>query len=308
LNETKRFSEADIDEILADHEEMIREALASGLAENDITNKFGDAAKVAADLAADACGRKRTEERGNRTESQAFAGVPPSGALTLTFKLASEDLSVVAEDRSDLVVTCKGNAPLSRYEIGFDGHEFRIKRIERDASGWFRRGSMSFDVRVPASTVLEDVVLQAASGDYVFTSLRAKSLKVNTASGDGCVDDGSFDSMKIASVNGDLRLDKLIAGDIAVVQVSGDLSVSHLVGEGTIQIVSTSGDVQITDSTCVDAVFHTVSGDLEGKEFYPETIEIRGISGDVDIDNADKTRPIRVKSTKSISGTIRIRQ
>jgi len=48
----KHINEGEIEEILRDHEEMIDEALAEGLSEEDITKKFGNPEQVAADISA----------------------------------------------------------------------------------------------------------------------------------------------------------------------------------------------------------------------------------------------------------------
>ncbi len=305
LNESKRFTEAEIKDILADHEEMINEALHSGLAEADIESKFGNPRKVAADLT-ESCGSRHAKESKREDDAPVFAQVPPNGTVHLTFKLPSEDVTITAEARDDVAVFVEGDAPADRYEIGFFGNEFVIRPKKNEFRGWFRRGTLSFDVRIPGRMTVGDVVFQQASGDYKIDGVKAGKLKINTASGDGEIVDGSIDLIDIASVNGDLRMERLIIGTVSISQVSGDLSIEHTVCEGDLEIGSTSGDVEILDTTCANATFHTVSGDLEGTEFYPVTLRFNSVSGDVNIENTDRTRTIQVKTSNSISGTIHI--
>jgi len=307
LNETKRFTEAEINDIVADHEEMIGEALASGLAEADIESKFGNPRKVAADLLESKGGASVREPKPESAKA-IFAGVPPSGTIGITIRLASDDVSITAETRDDVAVYCDRSVPAERYEIGFLDKEFVIRMKKGDVGTWFHRGAIAFDVRIPLAMSVGDVLFQQASGDYAIAGVKAASLKINTASGDGDIADGSFERIEIGAVNGDLRLARLIVGDVSISQVSGDLSVMHLVCEGDLSFTSTSGDVEIVDSVCANAIFHTVSGDFEGTEFYPETIAFHSVNGDVEINNADRSRPITVKSSKTVSGTIRIRE
>ena len=55
-----------------------------------------------------------------------------------------------------------------------------------------------------------------------------------------------------------------------------------------------------------EATFKTVSGDLDGKNFYVKEISLKSVSGDVNIVNDDKTREIKVKNKKTLSGDINI--
>ncbi|MFA5007139.1 MAG: DUF4097 family beta strand repeat-containing protein [Candidatus Izemoplasmatales bacterium] len=307
LSETKRFSETEINDILADHEEMIGEALRSGLSEADIETKFGSPRKVAADLV-ESCGAKRDRDEPKDASGAVFAAVPPEKKIDIAIRLASDDIDLVAESRADIAVFVDGRISMDRYEIGFSGHEFYVRMKKGEKGGWFDRGARRFDIRIPSDLEVGDIVIQQASGDYKVAGIKAATFKINIASGDGTIADGAFERVDIASVNGDIRIAHLIVGTLFVTQVSGDLDVEHLVCEGDMTFASTSGDIAIVDSTCRHAVFHTVSGDLEGTEFYPESIELHSVSGDVEINNADRSRPIAVKSTKSLSGTIRIRE
>ena len=58
---------------------------------------------------------------------------------------------------------------------------------------------------------------------------------------------------------------------------------------------------------CQEAILKTVSGDLEGKEFYPNEVTLKSVSGDIDIENSDSSREIIVKSSKSVSGEVNIK-
>jgi len=305
LSESKRFTEAEINDILADHEEMISEALASGLAETEIETKFGNPQKVATDLI-DSCGAKHAKDSKREDGAAVFTGVPPAGVINLTFRLASEDITITAEARDDIAVFAEGDAKVDLYEIGFVGNEFVIKMKKNQFRGWFQRGELSFDVRIPGRMEVGEVIFQKASGDYKIDGVKAAKLRINIASGDGEISDGSIEQIDIASVNGDLKMERLILGAVSINQVSGDLVIEHVVCEGDLEIGSTSGDVEIIDTTCANASFHTVSGDLEGSEFYPATIKLNSVSGDVNIENTDRTRTIQVKTTHSISGSIRI--
>jgi DUF4097 and DUF4098 domain-containing protein YvlB len=100
----------------------------------------------------------------------------------------------------------------------------------------------------------------------------------------------------------------VIAGSVELMQVSGDIDIAHLVCEGEMNASTTSGDIQIKDSTCHACVFRTVSGDFDGQEFYPESVELKSVSGDICIKNHDRSRQIDVKAVRTVSGDVSINE
>lgn len=305
LNKLK-FGEQEIADILRDHEEMIGEAIAGGLAEQDIEQKFGSPEKVAHDLS-DMC------RHGETASDPSINGWKPAGTFALpekmfnvSLRLASEDLTVEKGEGSEIAVFVKGYGPLDLFEIGFFDGEFVVRRKARSTSSWFHREGLDFLIRFPANAKIGTVSQHTASGDFVYAGLACEGIEVNTASGDGFIHDCACQRFQFHAVNGDLHFVDVTCIDVSIGQVSGDVRFEHLHCAGDIEITNTSGDVTLIDSECKHAMFRTVSGDLEGTEFYPESVELRSVSGDISIQNKDSLRKIIVTSAKSVSGSVRI--
>ncbi len=300
------FGDHEIADILRDHEEMINEALAGGLAEADIEQKFGNPEKVAKDIS-DMC--KHGEPAGDpEADGWKLTGTfaVPEGTFNVQFRLASEDLTVEKGEVTEITVFSKGQGQTDQFEIGFVDNDFTIRRKTKSVSSWFHRDGLDFLVRFPEKAKIGTIHQHSASGDFVYSGIAGEAIEVNTASGDGFIRDCACQKIQFHAVNGDLHFADVTCIDVTIGQVSGDVRFERLHSAGDIEINNTSGDVTVQDSECKRASFHTVSGDLEGTEFYPETVELRSVSGDISIKNKDITRKITVTVAKSLSGSVRI--
>ncbi|MFH0992927.1 MAG: DUF4097 family beta strand repeat-containing protein [bacterium] len=300
------FGEQEIADILRDHEEMITEAIAGGLAEQDIEQKFGSPEKVAHDLS-DMC-RHGDIAADPSTEGWNPAGkfAVPDEKFNVLFRLASEDLTVEKGEGSEIAVFTKGRGSLDQFEFGFFDGQFVVRRKSKTTSSWFHREGLDFLIRIPANAKVGTISQHTASGDFVYSGVTSEGIEVNTASGDGFIRDCACQNFAFHAVNGDLHFVDVTCIDMTIGQVSGDVRFERAHCTGDIEINNTSGDVTLLDSECKRAFFHTVSGDLEGTEFYPESVELRSVSGDISIHNKDFTRKIIVTSAKSVSGSVRI--
>ncbi len=302
----RKFSEKEINDILADHEEMITEALAAGLDTADIAKKFGSPEKVASDIA-ELCQREQVEQNApdGYQEAQSFE---LTGSTDIDIKLISEDLVFETDGGTKLRVYYKGDIPLDRYEINLSRGSFLLRRKNGDVnSSWFHRNDMDFVIRIPGKSAIGKLNYQSTSSDSVFQNLKLESFAANTTSGDAMVNNLCGNSFKITSVSGDIHLNNLHVESLNLSEVSGDALIEKTQVKANIEINSVSGDVKIIASECKTAAFRTVSGDMNGEEFYPESVELKSVSGDMVIKNTDHFRVINVKSAHSVSGDVSIR-
>jgi len=300
-----KIDSAEINDILADHEEMIREAKAQGLSDEEILSKLGDPAKVAQDIA-DLCEHKRPEKVSNPNDHSAGVFKPGNDLINLTIQLVSEDIQVEADGGTTIRVTYEGNIPLDYYEIGLNGNHFVLKRLNKHFGFTLRSSNMEFHVLVPQSMKVGTTAISGVSGDYNLDGLRTETLNCNSTSGDGLLKDIKAKNVKISSVSGDVSLNQIVSHDMLLSEVSGDANINQCKVEQTFDINTVSGDLKVTDSSCATANFRTVSGDLQGTEFYPEVVEMKSVSGDIFIRNHDASKSVNVRSARSVSGTVRI--
>ncbi len=303
--EALKLDASEINDIISDHEEMIREAKAQGLSDDDIVAKLGDPVKVAQDIA-DLCEHKRPQKEINPKAHSAGVFTPGFDVTNLTIQLVSEDITIETDGGNTIRITYEGNVPLDYYEIGLSGNTFVLKRLNKHLGFSLRSSQMEFHVLVPQSMKVGTCQISTVSGDFMLDGLRAETIQHNGTSGDGAIKDIKAKFVKISSVSGDVSLNQVISQELNLSEVSGDASIEASKIEHTFDINTVSGDIKVKNSACETANFRTVSGDLEGIEFYPEAVEMKSVSGDIVIRNHDNTKNINVRSAKSVSGTVRI--
>jgi hypothetical protein len=308
-NELKRrnFSEQDIEEIVKDHVEMIEEAKNEGLNEDEIQAKFGNPATLAQDL----MDSRSTDVPASNPSMEGYTLLEAFPVLDPTFdvkvSLVNDDVDYLIHDKESIEVYYKDIKKVDNYHCRFDGKDFVLE--EKKKLGLMvgvRLNSGRFIIKVPSNlvskqsvfkfvsgdllvdkVVTDDLDLKTTSGDVKVKAIEAKHLKLSTVSGDVSIYNGSLDSVNLSLISGDAKFDQItVSGDIYINTVSGDVAVNHV------------------ESGYVD--FKTVSGDCSGLEFYPKSIKLKSISGDINIHNKDKERKIEVLGKRAISGQVRI--
>lgn len=304
--QSKGLSKEDITEILSDHQEMIDEALAEGLSEEEIETKFGNPSKIADDLSDLA--KLETKNTVNANEYTLYKSFPVlEKEMNIDIHFVNEDFHLEKSESNDIEVYYKGKGKLEDYEFGFDGQTFYAKSKKQIKSIFFsfRHNEFEFLIKVPTTSVLltslhsvssditvddlkcDSFVLKSTNGDLVFTNVKTKSFKFDNVNGDLHITNFESNDLRLSNVNGDVRFDNVeISGDAVFNTVSGDFSIDTM--------------------KCRECHFQTVSGDMSAKDFYPDAIRLQSVSGDISIRNEDKSKTIRIISQKSLSGDIRI--
>lgn len=307
LNE-RRVKPEEIEEILADHEEMIKTALAEGLSEADIAKRFGDPEKLADELAD--CPKAEPGESESPEGYQAWKTFPVNGSLlSLDIRLVSEGLLVQTGDHPDLRVFKKGKTKTDDYEIALSGTLFTLRTPRNVGGSLFgirREIDLDFFVELPAGIRLDSVKFATVSGDSAFLNLSGADWSLETTSGDLSLNALGAKDIRWNSVSGDVQAENSVFASLSASSVSGDLVLKNVQVAGNLRIHSVSGDARAEDCTAGETELESVSGDVRGKEFYPESLRMKSVSGDVILENKDKNR-IKVVSTRTTSGELIIR-
>jgi len=304
--QNKGLSEGDISEILKDHQEMINEAVAEGLSEEEIETKFGNPSRIADDLSDLAkLETKNTVDVSDYTLYQSFT--VNYDEINVDIHFVNEDFHLEKSSSKEVEVYYRGSGKLEDYEFGFEGQTFyaKSKKIKKPSFFNFNHNEFEFLIKIPVVNVLltslrsvnsditvddlacDNFVMKSTNGDLVFTNIITKSFKFDNVNGDLTITNLNANDLRLANVNGDVNLEKLnISGDVVFNTVSGDLSINGM--------------------QCRECHFQTVSGDMDADEFYPDAVSLKSVSGDISIHNKDKTREIRIISQKSLSGDIKI--
>lgn len=294
-----------IDEIIGDHEDMIREAMSEGLSEADLQTKFGEPSRLAAELA----------EASNREEPM----TAPAGEAWKTFALSSAELSIDIKlvNENVTVRLCDGNevrvhcdAPASRlkeYECTYQNNLLSLHAPRTKGFALFGSGSNdhSFELFVPRSALVVFLKATTVNGDVVCVGLDSSQVESNTTNGDLDVSSGAIGRLRFHTVNGDVRLNQTNLGSVQGSSVAADVTIQSVKIKGDLILNSVSGDAEIRDSVADYAELSTVSGDLHGIEFYPVRIALKSVSGDIRIENKRRDA-VEVVRRSTVSGSIEI--
>lgn len=294
-----------IDEIVADHEDMIREAMNEGLSETDLHTKFGSPTRLAAELAE----ASDTAKENAVPVTDAWKSFPMTSAeLTLDIKLINEDINVRLHDGNEISVYSNASASrLSDYECSYRGGILTLHAPRTKGFSLFGRGSndQSFDLLVPRSALVVQAKVTTVNGDARCDGLEASQFESNTTNGAIHLSSGLIGRLKFNTVNGDVRLEKIEVGTIQGSSVAADVSIQSAKIKGDLILNSVSGDADIRDSVADYAELSTVSGDMNGLEFYPVRIALKSVSGDIRIANKRRDA-VEVVRRSTVSGSIEI--
>jgi len=315
-NELKnlKINSNEIKEILADHEEMMEEALKEGLSEEELVTKFGNPSKLAKDLYEDS---KNVHTNLNQyVEEGEFAGIEGyelyksfevEELKEITVKLVSEDISVYPYDGNQIEVLIKEVSEPEKFEITFESGSFKIiRKSSKLFISFSKKSSGQIIVRYPKLAKLEDYHVETVSGDCVIKGIDTTTLKVKSTSGDFNVQGVNAEKGELSTVSGDFVMVDMEFETVSMSSVSGDCNVKDLKVVNEISVNTVSGDFQFRNTYAKNASLSSVSGDINGQEFYVDTVDLKSVSGDINITNHDKTKPIAVGRKRTISGDLNI--
>lgn len=299
---------SEIIEIIDDHKEMIEEALNQGLTEAEINEKFGDPKNLAKDI-----------EINQTKEEESFMDkeIPKEFKLhdkfevnndlkNIDISLISEDLSFEVTSGSEIEVYYKNVNNLDKFTVKFENGKFTLKRDKSSKLFFNTNRSADLLLKVPRAS-LEDCEIKTISGEIDLVEITTQVLKIKSTSGDIEIQNVHTKELAVTTVSGSVEVVSCEAKNVDLSSVSGDYDIDRLSCEEDLSINSVSGDFEIENTSADNAVVKTVSGDIDGKEFYPSTLSLSSVSGDITIDNSDKLKVIDIKKKKTLSGDIKIK-
>lgn len=200
------------------------------------------------------------------------------GDVTVVLQIASGDVTVHATEtvRTSIEISGYDKAMPPRVSCEPVGDGYRVTIEHRSKRGWgfsFGRGP-SFELTVPIGTRIDG----AAGSAELEVRGALGSLAFRTGSGDVAFDEIAGD-VQIACASGDVS-GRAIGGHFSFKGASGDLDIGSIGGGALIR--SASGDVQVRRLDGPSTL--TIgSGDIELREVGAGSVNVRAISGDVQV-------------------------
>ncbi len=302
----KGLCTGDIEEIIKDHQEMIEEALSSGLDEADIYTKFGSPAKVADDLKD--LVKLDTKNEENVQEYKLLKTFPILDEdISIEIAFINEDFHLEKSESDSIEVYYKGKGDISTYEFSYINQVFNAKAPKNFKRAFlrFRSQEFTFLIKVPSVHIL-NASLHSINSDITVDQLTVDRFKLKNTNGDVNFTNLNVKEYLFDTVNGDVEMTNVQVDSIKFSSVNGDVSMNNINVANDVFINTVSGDFEIKQMSCHECHFQTVSGDIDAHEFYPEIISLQSISGDISIRNQDESKTIQIKSKKSLSGSIKI--
>lgn len=139
-------------------------------------------------------------------------------------------------------------------------------------------------VQIPAS--VENIEIEAKSGDISMRQLNAENISVHTLSGDIYIKNTQSRQMEINAISGDIELKKICAE--------------------VLKLQTTSGDVRYEDVVANEISLKTTSGDLGGRQLESRSVFVRAVSGDISLNMKCYDEKLYAYA-HSISGSIKVK-
>ncbi|GIF78569.1 DUF4097 family beta strand repeat-containing protein [Asanoa siamensis] len=205
---------------------------------------------------------------------------PVEGPVTVSFRIGSGSVDVVAEERTSAAVEVEpadrrgeSRRLADETEVEFRGDTLHV--VTPNQSGFrLRGGSVAIRVRVPLDSAITG---KSASADVTCDG-RVGTLQVEAASGDVTAEHVSGDAT-VGTASGDVRLSR-VDGHLRAKGASGDLRVREV--GGSVAGKYASGDVNVEEAGG-DISVETASGDISIGRAQRGTARITSASGDVRI-------------------------
>jgi DUF4097 and DUF4098 domain-containing protein YvlB len=203
--------------------------------------------------------------------------------------IAAGRIEIQTVDTAETVVDVEAiRGDLESLKVFQHGRDIVIENRKR-----FGFGNDEYEVRIRAPHG-SDIDLSLASAD-IRADGRFGSLEINTASGD--VEVGEVErNAKVRSASGDVQVGP-VAGRVDVNTASGDVQVHTAGAGGTIR--SASGDIQI-GRAAQRVTVQTASGDQTIESVAEGSVDLKSASGDVQVGIKEGSR-LRVDA-RSLSG------
>jgi len=299
------MSEAEMNEIIADHEDMISAAIQEGLSEEELVSKFGDPKHLADELAGETP-KVRQDMDDEFSLWQEFT--PTDGKQTVEVKLVSEDVEYYLTEKNQIEVYANRTKRLTSYQLSYDNGALQLKRNKEVGIISFipfRFGEVSFKIGFPITMTIADFSHTSVNSDVEIVGIHVERFKLVTTNGDVQIDSAKLGDASWNTVNGDIQVQSSQFNSIASTQVSGDFELRDSSISETLKIHTVSGDAKIENCDCDLLDLESVSGDVVGKNLYPQKASLKSVSGDILICNQEQ-KPIQVIRSHSVSGEIQI--
>lgn len=176
------------------------------------------------------------------------------------------------------------------------------------------------EIRIPSNKALEDLELDNVSSDSDISGIHAKNVSIKSTSGDLNLEDVQAMQLMVSLTSGSLEMKDVTAeGSASFDLLSGDVELENITSSkiegkiqsgnieateihGRVEVKSTSGDIEI-EELYGDATVVVQSGNVEISQAQKGNLDIKTVSGDVDVTAASDFAGFY--DVQAVSGSVR---
>ncbi|TVP96514.1 MAG: hypothetical protein EA374_01230, partial [Acholeplasmatales bacterium] len=259
----------EIEDIIADHREMIEEALAKGLNTEGIESMFGHPDVLATSLSA----HVKTAERSQKTDSETPSNqnyrvsFTPQAPFAINVRVTADSLQLIESEDADIHITASGDWREQGYTVGFEDDTLTLTapKTGQGLFGLFLSGRSRrhhFTIALP-KTRCTVCSIETVSGDVTVHETVLEDVRLKTVSGDLAGQRVQTDTLTMHTVSGDILTGHIEAAEASLSSVSGDVAAKDVTIANTLSIETVSGDGSIDTGEATTLKVRTVSGDFK---------------------------------------------
>lgn len=164
--------------------------------------------------------------------------------------------------------------------------------------------TISGEIEISPDISIESAELSSISGNILCSAPVLDRLNAASTSGRIEIESASGCLMNIQTTSGDIFLKSLSPAELHASTASADLILRNICVEGTMELNTASGDIELHEVDAHDANLGTVSGDVEGSILTPKNFITSTVSGNIQVEDSYNAKETWAIST--VSGDIEI--
>lgn len=297
-----------VDEIVGDYEEHFQGGMEQGKSEEEICAELGSVEDIVGEinevmgeghLKGFEVARPMEGAEEERTpavcaeEKQKLPDEKKSGLKRINFSAESADVRVISSMDGEFHIYTEDKNEMEYLEHHYEGDSYfgRVKKrkgFRFFGTEVFLKNMMCLQssVIIEVPTGIDEVTVEAVSGDIDGENFRCEKLKLN-------------------SISGDLRVKGIECPNISISTKSGDIKFEKIKSE-RMDTNGVSGDIFMNDVIADEFSGHLVSGDVEGKNVEIRTVDLGTVNGDVSLELICHGETFYVYA-KKINGDVRVK-
>ncbi|MDR1697420.1 MAG: DUF4097 domain-containing protein [Erysipelotrichaceae bacterium] len=196
---------------------------------------------------------------------------------------------VKTEDRDDILIQYHTNNYL-HFDFESDDDSFSFKTELESFSlqqisnvfGWLLEPEFyRLKITFPTNFIGKKVSFLQSNGSIELSMFTADEVSVENTNGEITLKDVAIKKLNVNVTNGEITLDNVLSEDARLKTVNGRIDIDKLQDNKRLEIITTNGDLTISESQIQVVTGGTTNGQINLDEFMATVVELRTTNGDI---------------------------